>query len=83
MLMFALYDKVAKFYHSPITHVNGGVALRELGDAMAREPRLAENANDYDLYEIGEFNEQLGELTITNPRKLVLNLGTLVNKGDK
>lgn len=80
MLVFALFDQVAEFFHPPITHVNGGVALRTLKDAMMADPRLQENAGDYDLYEIGEFDEQKGVLTPTEPRKLVLNLAQLIDK---
>ena len=61
LFMFSIYDKVAHVFDKPFVAVNHQTAIR------AYENALGDNQNliDYDLYVIGEFDDQTGDIRET------------------
>lgn len=76
MKVFSIYDSKAEVYWSPRFYLNAGVALREFSDAaQARngDNELSAHPEDYTLFEIGDWDENTGELR-TYPSKVALGV---------
>lgn len=74
-LMLVLRDRTAESFLAPFSVPALGVAYRNLADVVARrsEPEniLAQHPEDFDLYEIGWFDEESGVLgALETPRFL-------------
>lgn len=77
----ALYDRVGEVFHTPMFMQNLGVAFRGLKDEVARGGEgntLSSHTADFELYELGSYDQETGEfLPIAKPR-LVCRLSELV-----
>lgn len=62
--LVALYDRATESYAPVMTVNTRGEAIRSLRDAM-RDPQapIARHPSDYELYMVGEYNDQTGEIT--------------------
>ncbi len=70
-ILVALYDRATES-HAPVMTVNTrGEAIRSFRDAI-QDPQTPINKHptDFELYQIGEYNDVTGELIIT-PRALI------------
>lgn len=62
LLVFSIYDSVAKVYSNPFFMPNSGQALRAFGDEVQRSDSVInKHAADYKLYQIGVFDDNSGE----------------------
>lgn len=70
---YSIYDSKAKVFSTPFFAVNDLVALRSFM-AAANDPALqiCRHAEDFTLFFVGEFNDELGEL---RPALQLGNLG--------
>ncbi|MEO5368179.1 MAG: hypothetical protein H7831_17870 [Magnetococcus sp. WYHC-3] len=61
--MYTIYDSAAQAYNKPVYFINRGAAIRAFADE-ASDPKsnICRHANDYTLFEIGEFDELTGEV---------------------
>lgn len=72
--MFAVRDVKADQFLSPFCSPNGGSALRSFCDAVQNENSLInKHPEDYQLYEVGEYVEQSGEIVPVVPVKFIAN----------
>jgi len=71
VLVFAVYDSKAQAFMQPFFSNAVGSAIRAFGDAVndAGTP-LAKHPGDYQLYEVGEWNDREGLLLAANPHIL-------------
>lgn len=64
MKVFSVYDSKAEAFMQPFFAMTAGVAIRMFQQhAMDVESNFHKWAADYELFEIGEFEEQHGALT--------------------
>ena len=65
MKAFVIYDSKAGFFRPPMVYKSTGEALREFADAVNNpETFVAKHPADYTLFEMGEYNELQGVLTM-------------------
>lgn len=63
MKAFAIFDSKSKSFLQPWFAMANGAALRAFGDAVNdRNTPMAKHPGDYQLYEIGEFDDGSGKL---------------------
>lgn len=74
LMIYSIYDSKVKFYDRPLFMRNRGEALREWGKAANDEKTtISAHPNDFALMEIGEFDDQTGQITpIAVPESLGL-----------
>ena len=62
-MLFGVYDKKAEAFMSPFTFHTQGQAIRAFSDTV-NDPATAmyRHPDDFDLYQIGLFNDNSGEL---------------------
>ena len=68
---YSVYDKVSKIYQQPFLQHNDAMAVRSIGDAVKKDEIFSAHAKDFALYLVGAFNEETGELTPVEPRKVI------------
>lgn len=63
-LIFAIKDLATETYVTPLFLRSRGEAMRTFTDA-ANDPQsmVSKHPEDYELYELGAFDEQTGEIT--------------------
>lgn len=66
MLLCSLYDRVAQGYLQPFQQPNVETAKRSLRAALQQDQHLARNHQDLDVFLLGEFDTDSGDIT---PRK--------------
>ena len=73
LLAFSIYDSKAEAYIIPFFAPTTGIAIRNFATAaMDPNHQFHIHAGDYTLFEIGEFDQQTGQLT---KRDAFVNLG--------
>jgi len=60
--IFSTHDKKAQGYGLPFASQNRHTAMRMLSSQLKGDSVMANYANDFTLYEIGEYNVETGEL---------------------
>jgi hypothetical protein len=69
--MYVVHDSKAGLYNKPFYEVNNAVAMRGFEDAVrSGETNLSRYPQDYDLYLVGEFNEDTAEIKAVVPQHL-------------
>lgn len=77
--MFGVYDIKACAYLQPFFSINAGSALRAFEDCLQDEKsNLARHPADYQLFELGAFDDASGELTSVTPPKFLVLLSDFV-----
>lgn len=72
--VFSVYDVKACAYMQPFFAVNSGSALRSFDDAVMDEKSIfAKHPGDYQLFELGTFDDSVGLLTSLVPVKCLAN----------
>lgn len=57
--MFAIHDSVAQQYAPPFVMPNQGTAVRAfVGLCTDQDSRISANPSDFDLYELGTFDDE-------------------------
>lgn len=73
MRVFVLFDRVASSFMVPFMSKSNGTAMRELQMSLRNadaENVLSQNANDFDLFVIGDYVQDEGRLVPFEPVKL-------------
>jgi len=70
MKVFTLYDSAAEAYDPPHFIRSTGEAVRLFSNAV-KDPqtKVAKHPDDYTLFEIGEFDELTGQISMYNAHK--------------
>lgn len=71
--LFSVYDSKAAAFNMPFSSANRSTAVRDFTRA-ANDPSTSmyEFPEDYTLYEVGEFDEDLGTLVARTPDPVVV-----------
>ena len=77
--IYSLRDNLANVYMQPQLFQNENVALRNFTMIINETPMFKDNAADFELWKLGEFNDQEG-IIIPAPEKIATGLS--VKKGD-
>lgn len=67
MIVLAVRDRAADAFGRPFYNFNRGSAIRNFGDEINRqheENPMASHSEDFDLYELGEFNDNDGSFKL-------------------
>lgn len=83
--LFGVYDKAAESFINQFFDVAAGIAVRGFQDAAKdNKTTISQHPEDFDLYQLGTFDEQTGlvEQPETGPLKLVAGLGLKVMDGN-
>lgn len=65
--VYSMFDKVSGVFQTPVFEVSEATAARNFRFAVKRNEFIGFAAADFDLYKIGEFDSESGELTSVNP----------------
>nr|DAW09797.1 MAG TPA: hypothetical protein [Microviridae sp.] len=82
-LLMSLRDLKAEQYGKPFTAITVGTAARDIQDMIGggdKNNMLVSHPADFDLYHIGNFDDEAGEITAHQPTHRILNCGSLVQK---
>lgn len=70
--VYSVFDSKAAYYGTPFFSSTDGMAVRSFGDAVNdRMTTLFKHPEDFTLYRIGEFDDQLGRVLPTTPEPIV------------
>lgn len=81
MNVYAIYDrKMREYGHQLVLERNDFVVQRGLADGIqqAGESLLAKHPGDHDLYQVGEFDVETGQLSPAVTPRLVCSIRELV-----
>ena len=67
MNMYSVYDKIAMKFMGMFESINDGTAQRAFS-AACKEGQMAQAPGDYELYKIGQFDEDKGTFANTQRR---------------
>lgn len=82
LTIYSVYDNVAKLFSQPIYMMNEDVAKRVMNNCVNSEGHNYNlNPSDYELYKIGEFDDQEG--TLEPCQEKIVNLAAFKKIGDK
>lgn len=77
----AVYDLKAKAYMQPFFGGNVGSAMRGFGDEVTREGSpIAKHPEDYQLFELGNFDDNSGVIVGIVPCKLLCSANDYVKE---
>lgn len=73
MYVIAIRDRAADVYGQPIFVANLGGAIRSFGDEVNNpESNIAKHPEDFDLFEIGSYDDSTAQLVSILPRQLAV-----------
>jgi hypothetical protein len=77
---FAMYDEKAEYYLQPFYYLKVGEALRSLQNEISRpDSPLSQNPEDFHLYHLGEYDDELGKFTNLDVPKLIKRVKDMVD----
>lgn len=74
-MVFAVRDRAADTFGAPFCEVARGRAIRAFSDEINRvhtENQLYQHPEDFDLYELGEFDDSTGVFITGTPKQLAV-----------
>lgn len=82
MILVSLYDKKASEYHPPYPFENLISALRAYMGAFGKNPEanIVKYPEDFDLYQVGEFDGVTGQVTPMLPPQYLESMQALSNQ---
>lgn len=64
MLIFTIYDNKSELYNNPFVQKTTGAAIRAFTSLVEDEQTdIARHPSDYELFEIGEFDPESGQIS--------------------
>lgn len=76
-LIYSIWDKKTQLYMPPFIAVNQGDAVREMMNLITKENKISKFPEDYDLIEIGQFNDSSGMIHGYQEKRFICNMKTL------
>lgn len=83
MLVCAIRDQATASFGNPMIFVNHGQAIRSFADEVNRDDpqnMLHKHASDFELYELGEYDNESALFSCGNPKQLVTAKSVLAPK---
>lgn len=80
--LFVIKDRAVDSYNMPFAQGSTQEAVRNFRDQVQDDPKtnsIAKHPDDYDLYIVGNYDPDLGEITPITPPQLVARGKDLVN----
>lgn len=79
MILVSIYDKKAAVYQQPFAFDNLYAALRTYSNAIIKNPdaNIVRFAEDFDLYDVGFFDESNGLITAITPPNFIESMTNL------
>jgi hypothetical protein len=74
LFVVCVKDRAAEVFNRPFFVPHRNVAIRDFTDEVNRaaaDNQLNKHPDDFDLYLLGEFNDNTGEFSISSPQVLV------------
>lgn len=82
MNVYAVFDRKAAVFATPIFLPNEAVAVRSFEDACTNPAsQLSKHHEDYAMYCIGSYDDNSGELVALDKPKLVVSASQIVSMG--
>lgn len=79
--LFCVYDSKVEGYLPPFTAMNRAVATRIFETAVMQEGHdFNQHAEDYSLFEIGEYEPDTAELKALTPVSTIVNAHHIISK---
>ena len=82
--IYAVKDLATQAFGNPFVTRAQGEAMRSFTDEANADPQksaIAQHPDDYELYKLGEYNDDTGEITSIKP-ELIARAKDLTVKGD-
>lgn len=73
--IIAVRDRAADVFSQPQFVLNTGAAIRSFGDQIknkAADNPLNQHPDDFDLYALGEFDDETAEFSTTRPSQIAV-----------
>lgn len=81
MLLFSIFDKKASAFGSVMMAPNDGLMCRTIEENVSGSGHtLARFPEDFDLYELGSFDDSTGRLVAADQPRFVCNLAVVLSK---
>lgn len=79
--MYSLRDQQLGIYHAPMFLLSETIAIRTLYMAMAdKNSQLVHFSENFALYELGEFDDQSGIVSMLETPKMIVSAKTILEK---
>jgi len=81
--VFSIYDRAASVYGTPFYSHNKQTAMRSVSAEVNRQDptsTLSTSPSDFDLFELGEFDQDTGRFTTFENPQFVFSCSGLVNQ---
>lgn len=69
-MIFRMFDKKANTYSKPFTSLNKMTVTRDIQSGIGDDDPHRTYADDYALYLVGEFEDELPDLTPVDPEQI-------------
>lgn len=83
--MVCIRDRAADCFGVPNFVVSIGAAIRSFGDEVNRADEknpLYNHADDFDLYELGEYDDEAADFSLPGPRQIAIGKDLKRQKGE-
>ena len=82
--LYSIFDRKAVSYAPPFVAVNDSVACRmSLASAMGEQNMLADYPADFDVYCLGNLDQESGRITPLNTPVFVVNFAALLQQAQR
>ena len=83
--MYSIFDKKSLIYHPPQFCHNTGHALRHFQSQLNSNQKtvMSDYPEDFDIYEVGSYNDQSGEIEPSKKPQHVCNMAELLDNKPK
>lgn len=64
MNIYSVFDRAVEAYTPPFCQPSNNAAIRAIKNELANpDSQLAKHSTDFELWQLGQFNEQTGDVT--------------------
>lgn len=78
--LFTIFDHKAGRYSAPNPDLNEQVAVRGFAQAVNNNESFRFAPGDYDLFKVGEFDQDSGRIDVSDPIEFIVNGSSLVGE---
>lgn len=82
-LLVACFDKAAKVFYPPYQTENPATGVRSFRQEVVTNQQVYDNAEDFELYNVGIWNAKDGEVEPVSPPKLLVTATEIRAQLDK
>lgn len=71
--LYVIRDQKTQVFESPMAHQNHGTVIRWFTQCLHQVPVMQNNPQDFDLFEVGYFDETTGLISSSDTLNFVIN----------